>query len=388
MDIIKKQRGRPRKIIEEKPLIIIEGIEKKQRGRPRKIIEEKPLIIIEGIEKKPREKPLIIIEENEKKPRGRPRKNIEEKQKKDIEENIRIKNYEDIRKIIKDDKIIRKEGDDIYIGNIKIIKKIGSESKNGLILLGEIDDYKIALKIAKYNPKKTNELDTFKVVSNAVYMNKTNNFPMLYDYNIYEPEKEIDKYPKIFHKFLKNPFIIYFNELANGDLKEFLNENYKNDELVINALFQTLMSLIEFYRITGKFHYDSHSGNFLYHKIPLKDKDFEYIYDENNIKIKNLGYLFVICDLEKSTEFHKHTKYRVNYDIEKLLMVFFNEDDKIKGYMSKTKPYGERVKKIVNELYKSLIINDKASYYEIGYSPEKLKDLILIIYKNYINLMN
>jgi len=384
MDIIKKRRGRPRKIIEEKPLIIIEGIEKKSRGRPRKIIEEKPLIISKEIENKPKRDIKKVEEEIEKRPRGRPRKIIEEEKPK--EENIRIKNYEDIRKLIKDDKKIRKVGDDIYIGNIKIVKKIGSESKNGLILLGEIDDYKIALKIAKYNPKRTNELDTLKLVSNTVYMNKTNNFPMLYDYNIYEPIKEIDKYPKIFHKFLKNPFIIYFNELANGDLKEFLNENYKNDELVINSLFQTLMSLIEYYRIIGKFHYDSHSGNFLYHKIPLKDKDFEYIYDENNIKIKNLGYLFVIWDLEKSTEFHKHTKYRVNYDIDKLLMAFFNEDDKIKGLMSKTKPYGERVKKIVNELYKTLIINDKASYYEIGYSPEKLKEMILMIYKNYINL--
>jgi hypothetical protein len=384
MDIIKKRRGRPRKIIEEKPLIIIEGIEKKSRGRPRKIIEEKPLIISKEIENKPKRDIKKVEEEIEKRPRGRPRKIIEEEKPK--EENIRIKNYEDIRKLIKDDKKIRKVGDDIYIGNIKIVKKIGSESKNGLILLGEIDDYKIALKIAKYNPKRTNELDTLKLVSNAVYMNKTNNFPMLYDYNIYEPIKDIDKYPKIFHKFLKNPFIIYFNELANGDLKEFLNENYKNDELVINALFQTLMSLIEYYRIIGKFHYDSHSGNFLYHKIPLTDKDFEYKYNENNIKIKNLGYLFVIWDLEKSTEFHKHTKYRVNYDIDKLLMAFFNEDDKIKGLMSKTKPYGEQVKKIVNELYKSLIINDKASYYEIGYSPEKLKEMILMIYKNYINL--
>jgi len=384
MDIIKKRRGRPRKIIEEKPLIIIEGIEKKSKGRPRKIIEEKPLIISKEIENKPKRDIKKVEEEIEKRPRGRPRKIIEEEKPK--EENIRIKNYEDIRKLIKDDKRIRKVGDEIYIGNIKIVKKIGSESKNGLILLGEIDDFKIALKISKYNPKKTNELDTLKLVSNAVYMNKTNNFPMLYDYNIYEPVKEIDKYPKIFHKFLKNPFIIYFNELANGDLKEFLNENYKNDELVINALFQILMSLIEYYRIIGKFHYDSHSGNFLYHKIPLTDKDFEYKYNENNIKIKNLGYLFVIWDLEKSTEFHKHTKYRVNYDIDKLLMAFFNEDDKIKGLMSKTKPYGERVKKIVNELYKTLIINDKASYYEIGYSPEKIKEMILMIYKNYINL--
>jgi hypothetical protein len=147
------------------------------------------------------------------------------------------------------------------------------------------------------------------------------------------------------------------------------------------------MSLIEFYKITGKFHYDSHSGNFLYHKIPITDKYFEYINDNQKIKIKNLGYLFVIWDLEKSTEFHKHNKYRVNYDIEKLLLEFFNENDKIKGFMSASKQYGTNVKKIVNDLFKELIINNKASFYEIGYSYEKLKEMISIVFKNYINLM-
>ena len=278
---------------------------------------------------------------------------------------------------------IRIEGDNIFIGNIKIIKKIGSDSKNGLILLGELDDYKIALKITKFNPKKTNELETFKMVSKAVINNETNNFPMLYDYKIYEPIKNFEGFPKIFHKFIKNKFIIYFNEIADGDLKIFLNENYDNDELIINALYQVLMSLVDFYKITGKFHNDSHSGNFLYHKISLSNKDFEYINEENKLKIKNLGYLFVIWDLEKSTEFHKH-KYRINTDIEKILMEFLNENDIIKGFMSSKKPYGKKVKMIVMDLYKNLILNNKASFYELGYSPEKLKELITIIFKKII----
>jgi hypothetical protein len=407
MEIIKKPKGRPKKIIEEviekKPKgrpkkIIEEVIEKKAKGRPKKIIEEviekKPKgrpkkIIEEVIEKKPEGRPKKIIEEViEKKPEGRPKKIIEKKpegrSKKIIEDtDNRIKYFERIKKLMKGTNDIRIEGNNIYIGNIKIIKKIGSESKNGLILLGELDNYKIALKITKYNPKKTNELDTFKMVSNAVLNNKTNNFPMLYDYNIYNPLNNIDKFPKIFHKFIKNPFIIYFNEIADGDLKEFLNKNYDNDELIINALYQTLMSLVDFYKITGKFHNDSHSGNFLYHKISLLNKDFEYMNGDDKCKIRNLGYLFVIWDLEKSTDFHKH-KYRINSDIEKLLMEFFNENDIIKGFMSSNKPYGKKVKLIVMDLYKNLILNNKASFYEMGYSPEKLKELITIIFRKII----
>jgi|688.fasta_scaffold04323_4 hypothetical protein len=348
MDIIKRPRGRPKKIVEE----VIEKIPTgKPRGRPKKIVEE----VIEKIPKK-------IVEE--------------------VIEN-RIKYYEGIKKRLKDIDNIRMEGNQIYIGNIKIIKRIGSESKNGIILLGELDNFKIALKIAKYNPKKTNELDTFKIVSNAVLNKETNNFPILYDYNIYEPLRNIERFPKIFHKFIKNPFIIYFNEIADGDLKEFLNENYDNDELIINALYQVLMSLVDFYKITGKFHNDSHSGNFLYHKISLSNKDFEYMNGDDKYKIRNLGYLFVIWDLEKSSEFHKH-KYRINSDIEKLLMEFSNENDRIKGFMSAKKPYGIPVKMIVMDLYKNLILNNEASFYEMGYSTKKMKELINIIFRKII----
>ena len=421
MNIIKKLRGRPKKIIEEpeviqtKPKKIIEEpeviqttpkkiieepevIQKKPRGRPKKIIEEpeviqtKPKKIIEEpevIQKKPRGRPKKIIEEPEV-IQKKPKKIIEEpeviqkKPKKIIEEpENRIKYNERIKKLMKGIDEIRIDGDEIYIGNIKIIKRIGSESKNGLILLGELENNKLALKITKYNPKNTNELDTFKMVSNAVINNETNNFPILYDYKIYDSMKKFERFPKIFHKFIKNPYIIYFNEIADGDLKEFLNENYANDELIINALYQVLMSLVDFYKITGKFHNDSHSGNFLYHKISLLNKDFEYMNGDDKYKIRNLGYLFVIWDLEKSSEFHKH-KYRINSDIEKLLMEFSNENDRIKGFMSAKKPYGIPVKMIVMDLYKNLILNNEASFYEMGYSTKKMKELINIIFRKII----
>ena len=397
---IKKPRGRPRKIVNDdepikKPPKILNDDEpiKKSRGRPRKIVNEddKPIKKSRKIvneDDKPIKKSPKIAKEDDKPIKKSPKIAKEDdkpiKKSPKIAENIRIKNYEKIKNLLKDIGELRVDGENkIYIGDIRIIKKIGSDSKNGLILLGELNNFKIALKITRYNPKKTNELDTFKVVSNAVVNNNINNFPLLYDYKTYEPMRNVDKFPKIFHKFLKNPYIIYFNELADGDLKQFLNDNYNNDELIINALYQSLMSLVNFYRITGKFHNDSHYGNFLYHKIPLSNKDFEYEFKDKKVKIKNLGYMFVIWDLEKASEFNKH-KYRINADIFKLLMGFVNEDDKLKGYMSPTKPYGKKVKDIVNDLFKNLIINDKASFNELGYSPKKIQELISIIFEKII----
>jgi hypothetical protein len=374
MDLIKKPRGRPRKNPEE----IKKDEEIKPRGRPRKNPEEikkdeeikprgRPHKNPEEIKKdeeikpkgRPHKNPEEIKKEEEIKPKGRPHKNPEEIKKEVIRDKSRINNYEDIKRllgVIGELEIIDKE---IYLGNIKIIKRIGSNSKNGIILLGLIGDYKIALKIGRFNSKNINELKTLKNVTDIVLANKTNHFPMLYNYKTFEPMEEYERFPKIFHKFLKKPYIIYINELAEGDLKSFLNENYMNDELILNALIQSIMSLIDFYKNTGKFHNDSHSGNFLFHKIP-STKDFQYEYDGKIIKLKNLGYLFVIWDLEKSIEFHK-IKYENKFcnDIQKLLLDFMNKDDKnFKGYMDVSRPYGKQVKLFVADLYKSLITSN------------------------------
>jgi hypothetical protein len=53
--------------------------------------------------------------------------------------------------------------------------------------------------------------------------------------------------------------------------------------------------------------------------------------------------------------------------------------------MSAKKPYGVRVKRLVMSLYKDLILNDKVSFYKLGYSSDKLYDLISIIIKNYLS---
>ena len=397
---IKKPRGRPRKIPIENPIEIpieipienpIENPIKKPRGRPRKIPLEidkipdkeikKPLINPDKEIKKPLinpdkeiKKPLINPDKEIKKPLINPDKEI----KKPLinldkeNDNIRVKVYDKINEILRMEEGLRYVGKDIYIGNIQIVKQIGRKSKNGLIFLGVLDGYKLALKISSFNPKKTNELDTLKIATRAVVDDKTDHFPIMYNYKTYEPMKDYEKFPTIFHKFLKKNYIIYFNELADGDLSDFLNKNYENDELVMNALIQILMSLIDFYKITGKFHNDCHSGNFLYHKIP-PTKDFKYEYDGKIIKLKNLGYLFVIWDLEKSAEIQKH-KYRYSTDFEKLLMEFSNKDDKFKGFMDVSKPFGKRIKNFVEKLIHSLLRTNIKS----------LKELISFVYKELI----
>jgi len=377
------KRGRPKKIIDE---INIENPNQVKRGRPKKIIDEinieNPTQVKRGRPKKILNKPNIESPIQVK--RGRPKKIIDET-KKEIPKKIidetkkdnskqelkiaksikdRINNYYILKELIKNnsDNILKidKKKENITIGKINIIKQIGSKSKNGIVLLGEIDGFKLSLKITKFNPKNTNELDTLKETTKVVIDNKTQHLPLLYGYNIFQNMDNYYEFPNIFHKFLKGKYIIYYNELADGDLKTFLNENYNNDELIINTLKQLLKTLVDFYKYIGKFHYDSHSGNFLYHKI-------------------NNDYLFVLWDFEKSNELSKNNIYRVNIDIEKLLFEFFNEDDKIKGFMSSSKPYGKKVKIFVMDLYKTLISDNKAKYFELGFSKEKLNELILKI---------
>jgi len=244
----------------------------------------------------------------------------------------RLKFFANIRKrlvnVVKNDLDINKNGE-VHIGRLKVVKRIGNKSKNGLIFLGELGNYQLSLKITSFNKKKATELKNLEETTNAVLDGKTHRFPMLFGYKIFEGGlDDYQRFPKEYHKFLKKTFIIYFNELADGDLRDFLNKNYGNDKLVLNALSQVLMSLIDFYKITGKLHKDSHSGNFLYHDIKPGGY-FHYNIQGIDCYIKNLGYLWIIWDYEQSVSLkaplsnHK-VKLTIGYDFKTIFYNFYN----------------------------------------------------------------
>lgn len=188
------------------------------------------------------------------------------------------------------------EGKPIYrIGNKIILKKqIGIDSDNGIIYLSSIKDkynkiFKYAIKCVVSNNENKKEIKLLKKVSKAVLNNKCPHFPILYanikckdflnfsndndndndnDNKITRKEiEDIKNYPYIFQKNKKKTFYFLLNELANGDLKTFLEKYYNDFYLLSNAFVQIYLSLMFFYQETKYFHYDSHWGNFLYHKI-------------------------------------------------------------------------------------------------------------------------
>jgi hypothetical protein len=63
------------------------------------------------------------------------------------------------------------------------------------------------------------------------------------------------------------------NELAHGDLDMLLldEEILEDDELMLNLLFQTFISIGTFHNITGYVHKDCHNGNFCIKRIMTKD---------------------------------------------------------------------------------------------------------------------
>ena len=254
------------------------------------------------------------------------------------------------------------DGKPIYrIGNNIILKKqIGLDSSNGLIYLSSFRDkynkiFKYAIKCIVSNNQNKKEIKLLEIVNNAVLNNKCPHFPIIYsvikcndflnfDSSYIKSENnseritkneidDIKNYPYIFQKNKKKSFYFILNELANGDLKTFL-ETYHNDYyLLLNAFVQIYLSLMFFYQETKYFHYDSHWGNFLYHKIKPGGY-FHYNIFGNDYYIENFGFLWIIWDYGVSTDFKKSIKELifVDNDFKQIINAFFNNNIKINDY--------------------------------------------------------
>jgi|694.fasta_scaffold146755_2 hypothetical protein len=227
------------------------------------------------------------------------------------------------------------DGKPIYrIGNNIIIKnRIGTDSENGIVFLSTFRDknkkiFKYTCKITKLTSTSKLDLNIQEQLLKSVI--KCPHFPILYgsiicNNNInykdsFEKTHSDDKtikqdyslYPNIMKKNKNKDFLITFNELANGDLNMFVN-SYETliKDILLNSYIQIFMSLIFYYKITGKFHCDTHWGNFLYHKIK-KGGYFHYKIFNKDYYIENLGYLWVIWDFELSYSIKNNIKSKKN----------------------------------------------------------------------------
>ena len=271
-------------------------------------------------------------------------------------------------------------GTSIYIIGNKIIlkKQIGIESDNGAIFLSSFKDkynkiYKYAIKCVVDNNANKKEIKLLKIVSNAVLNKKCPHFPILYSYikcnnflnfNIKSVSSEISKeeiediknYPKIIQNNKKKSFYFLLNELANGDLKTFLELFHNDYYLLLNAFGQIYLSLMFYYQETKHFHYDAHWGNFLYHKVKAGGY-FHYNIFGNDYYIENYGFLWVIWDYGSSIEFKQSKKefIYVDYDFKNIIKAFFNDNDN--GWLSTNFLLNSNFKNIIMKINKELFID-------------------------------
>ena len=160
----------------------------------------------------------------------------------------------------------------------------------------EIPDF--SAKIQLYNKIAITELKYLQIISDHCIIYKIQHFPILYKNNI------------ILYK--NKRYSILFNELATGDLRNFLNNENINSILFKNTIAQLYISLLLLHSL-GILHNDSHSGNFLYHKIH-EGGCFHYIIDNINFYIPNLGYRWVIWDFGLSKKITKNYDYLKDYN--------------------------------------------------------------------------
>lgn len=148
------------------------------------------------------------------------------------------------------------------------------------------------------------------------------------------------------------------NELANGDLKMYLNTyTYSFDELM-SCYYQIFLALYCIKKQYNLFHNDLHFGNVLFHNLDKSNKEIKYWkYKLNNsieIVVPIYSKLFVLWDFGRSTIKNKIEPY----DIKKLQIDSHLEDFERIIYMLVAFPEGSES----NRITKEQMVYRKAAY--------------------------
>lgn len=300
----------------------------------------------------------------------------------------------EIDEVLKDGKgclkIYKKNTDGTFKYRIgtKIIlsKKIGSTSNNGEVYLSEFRDkskkYTFVSKIYEFEEDTIKELKILELLTKKVESSLCPHFLITYVYikcnNLQESDsfkktnskessikQELENYPMIYNNIVanKSTLITLFYELANGDLKNFFEAYQGQTDKILNCLVQILLSIVFYYYYTDMTHNDCHWGNFLYLKIDEGGYFHYKIFDED-LYLKNLGFLWVIWDFDFSKPI-KSTRINIK-DFQEILLYFLPKYDRlydIKG--ENTLTFTENMNElftIVNSFYKDFIYKYKDEF--------------------------
>ena len=242
------------------------------------------------------------------------------------------------------------------VGNRIILdKQIGSNSAFGIVFLSHFKTNikygtkfdklnKFAVKITNQTKANKNEVKVLEDLTKQVIDFKCPHFPISYGHlrcnnsraksdnlDDYSIVKDKHKKKKLFTELVnKNKsLLIQINELAAGDLNNYLNKN-KN---ISNTIVQLILSILFFNDFTKSYHTDLHAGNFLYHIVKPGGYFHYNIYGEDYY-LENQGYLWVIWDFGLIKPFTENNKYgptnynySINFDYDYILDAIEYYDD-------------------------------------------------------------
>ena len=206
---------------------------------------------------------------------------------------------------------------------INLYKKIGTESAFGVIYLTSIVNsfggFTIASKVMPNNEDNTNEIKIMKFITDKIILKKkSKHFALMYKHAICYKIPFVDKNR-----------IVCVNELAHGDLKTLMEteEILKDDNVMMNLLFQTFISIGTLHNSVGYVHKDTHHGNFLYQKNN-DEGYYEYYFNGKSYYLKSCGYNIMIYDFGLSQEIQILTDYKkydnIKTDYARITRAFFN----------------------------------------------------------------
>lgn len=262
---------------------------------------------------------------------------------------------------------------DKTLGNLILQNRIGSKSKYGHVYKMKTNDnkYEVAIKIMDDSKESKKEITIIKKLQKQ----KNIHFPFIYKFvfcNInstndfwFHSSRPVSTSSSIQSLSPISNYNIIINELANYDLKTFIQQKHSN-KIILNAFIQVLLSILSFHNIGYK-HLDTHWGNFLHHTIEKKGY-IEYIINGNKYYLENLGFVFTIWDFGLSKKineypsenysFNKQIRKSKDFDYIRIIKAFIQEKDN--GWNPKI----QKINKIMDfyNFSKSIIKDPKESY--------------------------
>ena len=206
-----------------------------------------------------------------------------------------------------------------------LIKKIGTESINGVIYLTVVKNVLggnlLASKITPILKDNYKEINIMRnLTDNVISQKKSRHFLMIYKFFVCTKNK-------LGIQVSDNKRLIAINELAHGDLKMLMADRnvIANDELMYNIFIQTFLSITSFHNLAKYYHDDAHHGNFLYQKNK-EEGYYHYVFKSTSYYLKACEYNIMIYDFGYATKFKKKSNKKAILDYMRIINAFMNSD--------------------------------------------------------------